>query len=55
MLVHNRDKYNRLIEEIRSVPNESELTFDRLRHLKYLVACIEEELRCRLSLSTLNL
>lgn len=55
LLMHNRDKYNRLIEEIRSVPDESELTFDRLRHMKYLVACIEEGLRCRLSLSTINL
>lgn len=49
LLLQNREKYNKLIEEVRSVPDGSELTFDRLRHMKYLLAYIEERLRCRLS------
>lgn len=49
LLLQNPDMYNKLIEEARSVPDESERTFDRLRHMKYLVAYIEEGRKCRLS------
>ncbi|GME38957.1 putative cytochrome p450 protein [Neofusicoccum parvum] len=45
LLLKNPDKYKRLVDEVRAFRNESELTIDTVRHMKYLVACIEEALR----------
>ncbi|KAF2180863.1 cytochrome P450 [Zopfia rhizophila CBS 207.26] len=45
LLMKNRDKYDKLVKEVRSVDKESNLTADRVRHMKYLVAVLEEALR----------
>ncbi|KAK7703314.1 hypothetical protein SLS57_010963 [Botryosphaeria dothidea] len=45
LLLKNPSKYKRLVEEVRQFESESELTIDSVRHMKYLVACIEEALR----------
>lgn len=47
LLAKNPDKLNKVLAEVRSVPDESHLTADKVRHMKYLCAVIEEGLRCK--------
>ncbi|KAI1085078.1 cytochrome P450 [Whalleya microplaca] len=44
-LLRYPDKMEKLLQEVRSVADESELTVDRLRHMPYLQAVIDEALR----------
>ncbi|KAJ8111437.1 hypothetical protein OPT61_g5972 [Boeremia exigua] len=45
LLLKNPDKYKKLTAEIRAVQRESDIDAASLRHMKYLVAVIEEALR----------
>lgn len=47
LLARNPEKKAKLVAEVRAVPDESHLTADSVRHMKYLCAVIEEGMRSK--------
>ncbi|GME59427.1 Cytochrome P450 [Neofusicoccum parvum] len=46
LLLKNPDTMQKIVEEVRQVQTEEELTFENLARMKYLAACLQEAFRC---------
>lgn len=46
LLLENPDKMQKLVEEVRQIQSEEDLTFENLARMPYLAACLQEGFRC---------